>query len=170
GWLATGLSRCGRLRACVLSGRLGASRQDQGRQEPSQASERGGTPSPGSHAESTPPPPPGFLRPNRLARAGLIDVFFAGVFVGLRDLDVVLGRVDRVHPVELLGGLLSILFGFLYTGRPGQQRLLGVGSELIVAPFYREGGPSQISCILVGLPDDVIAGTSLPGSNATRVT
>src|SRR2546423_7278417 len=67
------------------------------------------------------------------ATARLVDVLFAGVFVGLGDFHLVLGGLHRVHAVQFLGGLFAVLLGLLGIGGPVEQRILGVGPELVTA-------------------------------------
>src|SRR5205823_13145320 len=69
----------------------------------------------------------------RLLAGGLVDVFFAGVFVGLGNFYLVLGGFHGMHAVQFLGGLFAVLLGLLGIGGPVEQRILGVGPELVTA-------------------------------------
>ena len=115
-WPAAGLRGCRRRwTGGLLTGRQRASGQDNaGKQEPDDPAATAR-----SHGQNTAPGPPRFPGAKRPGALRLVDIFFAGVFVGLRDFDVVLGRFDRMHPVEFLGGLLPVLFGFFDVGAPG---------------------------------------------------
>src|SRR5207248_2174207 len=63
----------------------------------------------------------------------------------------------------------AILLGFLGVGVPGEQRLFGVGPELVTASLDREGRPPEELRVLVGLADDDLDGAALTGRDRTGI-
>src|SRR5438067_8302976 len=74
-----------------------------------------------------------------------------------------------MHAVELFRRFLAVLLGFLGVGVPGEQRLFGVGPELVTASLDREGRPPEELRVLVGLADDDLDGAALTGRDRTGI-
>jgi len=113
-------------------------------------------------------PPAGCPRPVPVA---LVDVFLAGVLVGLGDFDVVVRGLHGVHAIEVLGRLLAFFLGFLGVRAPVDQGVLGVRPKLLASALLdREGRTPEELRILVDLADDDPDGSAVAGRHRAETS
>src|SRR6266851_4815541 len=85
------------------------------------------------------------------------------------DRNAAADEMRKLRPFLRDGRIIAIFLGFLDVGVPGEQRLLGVGPELVAPTLDGKGRPPEELRVLVGLPDDDLDGAPVTGGDRSRI-